>query len=221
MLGERLLDAARPAAVHCDFVRWLSFTFRSLLLAVGAGACGLVAGLGDYADGLAEGGPGVKVIVHPEETGTPDDATAIGPGGDEPSVGPAGDDAIDSSAGEPDTAVDSGSATAVADASDDAQDAAAVCRTQCSGCCDPANVCHGGLSVSTCGSSGEACVDCSASGKVCSSTGTCIMSSVMEAGPPPMCKVGNCKNSCPLLEAPCCKGDQTCGCAVLGLLLCN
>ena len=200
-------------------MRWLSFTFASLLL-LGASACGVIAGLGDYASGSADSGSGVKVQGHPEESGAPDDSTTNSPGDDVSGPG-GGDDAIDSGTGGSDAVVDSGPTAMIADASDDAQDAAASCRTQCSGCCDSANVCHGGLSLATCGSSGEACVDCSMSGKVCSSTGTCITSTVMEAGPPPMCILGNCKNSCPLLEAPCCKGDQTCGCAVLGLLLCN
>ena len=46
------------------------------------------------------------------------------------------------------------------------------------------------------------------------------MAAQVDAGKP-QCSVGNCSNKCPLLEAPCCKQDQTCGCAVLGLLLCN
>lgn len=103
-------------------------------------------------------------------------------------------------------------------------DAAAVCHAQCSGCCDATGTCHGGKSTGTCGSAGAQCVDCAASGKVCGQSATCVAASVADSGPPPMCVVSQCTNTCPLvplLEAPCCKPDQTCGCgAVLGIL-CN
>jgi hypothetical protein len=198
-------------------VRPSTFLLGSLL-AVGAGACGLIAGLGDYASGLADSGIGVK--VHPEESGVVDDAPTGTGGGDEtPPV--TTDDATDSAPGASEDVVEGEPAVVGSDAADAAQDAAAVCQTECGGCCDANNVCHGGQSVGTCGSGGKACVDCSTSGKMCGSSGTCVAASTMEAGPPPMCSLPNCKNSCPLLEAPCCKTDQTCGCAVLGLLLCN
>ncbi len=190
-----------------------------MLLAFGAGACGLIAGLPDYASGTADGS-GITIQPHPDATGTQDDSTETGPG-DDTTVDPGGDVGADAGSGSDDVAPDTGTSEGPTDASEDAQDAAAICRTQCSGCCDSNNICHGGQSLATCGSGGKACMDCSASGKVCSSAGACVTGTTMEAGPPPMCSVGNCKNGCPLLEAPCCKADQTCGCAVLGLLLCN
>jgi hypothetical protein len=202
-------------------VRCSTFTFGALLLMMGVGACGVLAGLGDYAQGVGDSGVGVKIQGHPEESGILDDAMGTGPGGEDTSVGPASDDATDAGTGGSEDVIDTGSTQETADAGDAAQDAAALCRTQCSGCCDSNDVCHGGQSLATCGSGGAACVDCSTQTKVCSSAGSCVKASMMEAGPPPMCSVSNCKNSCPLLMAPCCKGDQTCGCAVLGLLLCN
>ncbi len=202
-------------------MRCWTVTFGSLLLAVGAGACGIIAGLGEYAQGLGDSGAGGTIQGHPVESGALDDAMGTGTGGEDTSVGPEGDDVIDAGTAASDDVADAGSTQGMADASDAAEDAAAVCRTQCSGCCDSDNVCHGGQSVATCGSGGATCTDCSTSGKVCSSAGSCVTGATMEAGPPPMCSLSNCKNNCPLLMAPCCKSDQTCGCAVLGLLLCN
>lgn len=104
-------------------------------------------------------------------------------------------------------------------------DATAICRAQCSGCCDSNGVCHGGQSTSTCGVGGGACQDCSRASKVCDPQGACVAPSTVDSGPPSTCVPTNCTNTCPLLplaEAPCCKPDQTCGCgAVLGILNCN
>jgi len=103
-------------------------------------------------------------------------------------------------------------------------DAAAVCRAQCSGCCDSAGMCHGGLSNDTCGAGGADCEDCASSGMVCSAEGACGAPSQVDSGAK-TCDPTKCTNKCPLLpllEAPCCKSDHTCGCgAVLGVVACN
>ena len=198
--------------------------FRSSRLALasvlfGVSACAAISGLGDYVEGVEEAGAqAAGQGGRPSEAGASNEG-ATQSGGDDAAPGPGEGDAT---TGEVDAA-DDGAAAAVLDASADGagggQDAAATCRAQCGGCCDQSAVCHGGQSLATCGSGGQACQDCSTSNKVCSSAGACV-ASVPDAGPKP-CSVGNCTNKCPLLEAPCCKQDQTCGCALIGLVLCN
>ena len=195
-----------------------SIRLASLSLLFGVSACAAIAGLGDYVEGVEESGTRASGEgAHPSEGGASNDS-ATATGSDDSSPGPGEGDATTDDGG----AGDDGEAAldASTDAADGGEDAAAVCRAQCGGCCDESAVCHGGQSLATCGTGGEACKDCSTSNKVCSSAGACVSSAPADAGLKP-CSVGNCTNKCSLLEAPCCKQDQTCGCAVLGLLLCN
>jgi hypothetical protein len=181
----------------------------------GAAACASLSGLNDISLGDSDGGTsghrgdGGDVAVSPGgDDGTVADGQAVPPGKD---GGPTAETG----------APDSDGAASPVDAS---TDAAAICRDQCSGCCDSSGTCHGGQSTATCGNGGLACRDCSSAGMVCTS-GECIAKTSVESGAPTMCVVSKCTNSCPLLplaEAPCCKPDNTCGCgAVLGILLCN
>ena len=186
-------------------------------LALGVGACAALSGLTDLTQG-GDGGAEASVSQPGDERPPQDAFTGVVDTGGARETG-----------GEPDAST-SEAPDAVAPprldaAADVAVDAAAICRAQCSGCCDTSGTCHGGRSTTTCGTGGIACRDCSGAGEVCSANGTCTAPPPPDAGPPPMCVVSKCTNSCPalpLLEAPCCKLDQTCGCAaVLGLVLCN
>jgi hypothetical protein len=182
---------------------------------MGAAACASLSGLNDIPLGEAEGG----TSGHGADSGD----VAAPPGGDDGAVPDGQAIAPDEASGSiPETGVlDQDSAAAPVDAN---ADAAAVCRAQCSGCCDPSGTCHGGQSSATCGSGGLACRDCASTGMGCAS-GACVAQSPADSGTPTTCVVTKCTNSCPLLplaEAPCCKSDNTCGCgAVLGILLCN
>jgi hypothetical protein len=196
----------------------------SVLLALGASACGLVAGLSGYGAELED----AAAHGSSQEPSTTDAASS----GDEAAVGPEGNDAtVDAGTGDEPTTelIDPGDSSddggdagpPIGDAGDGGEDAEAVCKAQCGGCCDSTWVCHGGQSVGTCGAGAQACMNCGASNKVCSSAGACVTAPIVDASPPAMCNATKCTNKCPLLEGPCCKSDQTCGCAVLGLLLCN
>src|SRR5258708_21111226 len=176
----------------------------------GAAACASLSGLNEISSGREEVDSSSRAAEGGEST-LGSDATAT-------EVQPAGaDGAVDRTPGN-----DAEGATAEAEAG---VDAAAICRAQCSGCCDSSGMCHGGRWTGTCGGGGAACSNCASTGKACSGNGTCVGTAMVEAGAPPMCVVSKCSNTCPLLplvEAPCCKSDQTCGCAaVLGILLCN
>ncbi|MGH7438270.1 MAG: hypothetical protein ACRENE_21505 [Polyangiaceae bacterium] len=182
------------------------------LVACGAG-CAAFTGLTGYSQGLLEDGSAES------GGGTPsaDEAAVLPtPDASEPDVpsAPIADASL--TAPPPDDAA--------SDVHVDA-DAAAICHAQCSGCCDSSGACHGGLSTTTCGAQGASCRDCSASGLACGSGARCVAAPGDAGGTAPMCVVTRCTNTCPtlpLLEAPCCKPDQTCGCgAVLGILLCN
>lgn len=182
----------------------------------GIAACASLSGLNGLSIGEADGGP-------PAHGGDSGDVAAP-PGGDDGE----GADAQAIPPEEPDGSPTPETGTFDPDAAftpaDADTDAAAVCRAQCSGCCDPSGICHGGQSTATCGSDGLACRDCSSSAMVCTS-GSCVAKTAVDSGAPATCVVSRCTNSCPLLplaEAPCCKSDDTCGCgAILGILLCS
>ena len=194
-------------------VRLAATFFLSSL--TGAAACASLSGLNDISLGEADEG----TLGHGGDSG---DVEAP-PGGDDGAVADEQAIAPEAEGGPtPETGVlDQDGAAAPLDAN---TDAAAICRAQCSGCCDSSGTCHGGQSTATCGSGGLACRDCSSTGTVCAS-GACVAKTAVDSGAPPMCVASKCTNSCPLLplaEAPCCKSDNTCGCgAVLGILLCN
>jgi hypothetical protein len=173
----------------------------------GVSACALFAGLGAYSDlpAVDAGTPGTAADVVEVPEATPEASE------EPPEADP------------PEDVGEEASAEAMAAPIDAGIDAAAVCRAQCSGCCDSEGTCHGGRSDDTCGTGAAACVDCTKSSMVCGTGGSC-MAAVVDSGPR-TCDVTKCTNQCPilpLLEAPCCKLDQTCGCgAVLGVVLCN
>jgi hypothetical protein len=188
----------------------------TLPFVAGVTACAAIAGLGDYEHAGQDGGAhGATADAH----GTVDVPNAT----DLPDSSDPSEDATSGEGDETGATLESGSEGSEASAppADAAVDAAAACQAQCGGCCDSNAMCHGGLSVGTCGANGAACMDCSSSGKVCSSAGKCVAATVDSGTPPPSCTATSCTNKCALLEGPCCKQDGTCGCAVLGLLLCN
>ena len=174
----------------------------------GISGCGLLAGLGGYTDVATQASSS-------PDAGNPD----LGEASDETAV----EEPVEAAA--PDDAAEESEPADVTTAPVDAEvDAAAVCKAQCSGCCDSTGMCHGGLSNDTCGSGAAACEDCTNSGMVCSSAGACAAPSQVDSGTK-TCDPTKCTNQCPLLpllEAPCCKSDHTCGCgAVLGVVACN
>ena len=183
-----------------------------VLLVVGASACASLSGLSTFSRGDDDAG----AADHAVETGAESDDTSRAEGAmaDEAGAQEA-EDGDSSEVGAP-------ARDAAAAIPDSGVDAAAVCHAECSGCCDSAGTCHGGQSTTTCGTGAAACQDCANAGKVCNVS---VAAPQVDSGTPPMCVVTRCTNSCPLLplvEAPCCKSDQTCGCgAVLGILLCN
>jgi hypothetical protein len=164
------------------------------LVAIGASACGLVAGIGDYSEGrdpldssmTKEGG---GFATDPES-----DAAPIEPGDD--------------------------GATGDGNSLVDPSDAALPCGPgRCGGCCIN-GTCAGGGSVTTCGTGGVACVDCTSMGGACSAAGACT--TPQDAAPPAMCVASACKSKCiPYVQVACCKSDQTCGCAIAISSACN
>jgi hypothetical protein len=166
------------------------------LIALGASGCGLLAGLGDYSAG------------DPIESDSLTDSSPF-------TMLPGSDDAEDASA---DTSSGDDGSSVIEDPDGDAS---APCGPgNCGGCCIN-GTCAGGGSVDTCGSGGVACVDCTSMGGACSAAGACT-TPPKDAAPPAMCVVSACKSKCiPYVQNPCCKSDQTCGCAIAISSTCN
>jgi hypothetical protein len=81
----------------------------------------------------------------------------------------------------------------------------------CANCCI-GGLCVGGKSVTTCGTSGQDCKDCTNMGGACGSDGSCV-TRVADAGPPPACDPAKC-GGCGFYTRGCCKSDLTCGCII-------
>jgi hypothetical protein len=183
-----------------------------LAVTVGASACASLSGLSQYSSS-SPSDDGAAFTPELEAT-TGDDA------GDETATN---DDVADPDAQSPEDAQIWDAAANDATAKDAGRDDSArgsdaatvpdayVCGvTSCGGCCANGS-CVGGQSVPTCGVGGVACKDCASMG-ACRS-GSCAAPPV-DAGPPPMCVVSQCTNTCAVapIQGVCCKSDQTCGC---------
>jgi hypothetical protein len=108
--------------------------------------------------------------------------------------------------------VDTGSpddANSVPDVAPDAPPPACGPMT-CSHCCSGGE-CVGGQSVTTCGTGGEACKDCTSMGGACGTNGSCT-TPVKDAAPPPTCTASHCGGCVNGFQRGCCKSDETCGC---------
>lgn len=174
----------------------------SLALGALVSACAALSGLNNYSQG-----EGDASVTGPEAGG--DD----GPATDNDAL--LGDDAaaIDDPSGETGSAEDVRPIVdARPDHSADAGRPPACAPANCNGCCLN-GTCYGGGSVSTCGTGGQQCKDCTSQGAC--NAGTCG-AHVADAGPSPCMgtNVSGCKNQCSGtgIYATCCKGDNTCGC---------
>jgi hypothetical protein len=162
-------------------------------------ACEAVSGLNNYASGAND----MPVVV-------------------EDGAGPVGSD----DGGPPDASVAAEDAPTIElDASVQASDAESkpdgfVCNTMtCNGCCDSAG-CHGGNSVTTCGSGGATCTDCTSRGGACNNH--VCGAHIVDAGP--QCTTTNvaaCSKCATVLYTACCKKDGTCGCQWTGFAPCQ
>jgi hypothetical protein len=174
-----------------------------VVLAMGSGACALIAGLGDY-EGHAAGSDGSAPVVTVDDGGgsmTTDDGTPLN-SDDEPTTADADVPDVSSDGffivtGDTDAAL--------------SPDVNTKCdTTTCAGCCQD-GMCVGGQSVATCGKGGGTCKDCTGMGGACSS-GACTMK-VADAGPAMTCNPSKCPLCIPVYQSSCCKtSDQTCGC---------
>jgi hypothetical protein len=98
--------------------------------------------------------------------------------------------------------------------SDSSIDGTACNDLSCGGCCTAASLCAAGGLDNACGRAGAACKSCSASGMVCGA-GSCVTAPA-DAGEGGVsgCNPSKCTNVCVPLYSPCCKTDQSCGCAL-------
>jgi hypothetical protein len=174
-----------------------------VVLAMGTGACALIAGLNDYeghtgADGAAPPVPGNDSgpVVSDDSSSPPLN------GDDEPSS--------DGDTSEADPSDGYFVLTGDNDAALSADVNTKCDTTTCAGCCEN-GMCVGGQSVATCGMGGGACKDCTNSGGACTS-GACATKAA-DAGAPKTCTASKCPLCIPVYQSSCCKtSDQTCGC---------
>jgi hypothetical protein len=175
-----------------------------VVLAMGTGACALIAGLGDY-EGAA-GGSDSSPSRSLKDAGAPLNAT------DDSGDPPLNEEAA-ASEDTPDSDVGSDSPFIVGADPGDAMlspDVDTVCSTTtCPGCCSNGQ-CVGGQSVATCGVGGGSCKDCTSMGGACTS-GACT-TKVPDAGPAKTCTTSKCSPCIPVYQSSCCKSDETCGC---------
>jgi hypothetical protein len=168
------------------------FDRASALAALGAllPSCSVLLDWGDYTGGLTDAAT--------------DDATSVEEGPDA-AAGDSGNGAPEAapSDADPDTGTDTGT------------DGPPACDTHCMGCCSAAGDCQGGLSDNSCGSAGEACLDCQSTGLACVDR-SCAAAPPSEAGSQ-TCSLSSCSPSVciPVWQSDCCKSDGTCGCQVL------
>jgi hypothetical protein len=176
-----------------------------VVLAMGTGACALIAGLGDY-EGAAGGGSDSSQSRIVKDSGVP--VSTTDDSNDPPLIGEAA-----ASEDTPDGDVGGDSPFIVGSDPGDAMlmpDVDTVCSTMtCPGCCDNGQ-CVGGQSVATCGVGGGSCKDCTSMGGACTN-GSCT-TVVADAGPAKTCTISKCMACIPVYQSACCKSDETCGC---------
>jgi hypothetical protein len=188
-------------------------------------ACGIISGVSGYEELTASGDAAVSQLT--KETGLVGDPDAVGAHKDTstPLASDASGDAtvLDEDTGiaeeaaspdssEPTDAMDTGSPDDTGSLPDVAPDAPppACGPMTCSHCCS-AGECVGGGSVTTCGTGGAECKDCTNMGGACGSNGSCT-TSVKDAAPPPTCSANKCGGCVASFQRGCCKSDETCGC---------
>ncbi len=170
-----------------------------VVLAMGTGACALIAGLGDY-EGAA-GGSDSSVSRLVKDSGVPDPP----PNGE----AAASEETPDGNLGSDSPFVVVSDDADLSDAMLSA-DVDTTCSTKtCPGCCSNGQ-CVGGQSVATCGVGGGSCKDCTNMGGACTS-GACA-TKVPDAGPAKTCTASKCSPCIPVYQSACCKTDETCGC---------
>ncbi|HTB75672.1 MAG TPA: hypothetical protein VK762_20615 [Polyangiaceae bacterium] len=172
-----------------------------VVLSMGTGACGMIAGLSDYEGHLGDPDSSVASVVK-------DGATLSTSDGDPPLNT---DDGTGGDANDP----QSDAPWIITDDSTDAAlspDVNTTCdTTTCAGCCTAAGACVGGQSVATCGVGGTECKDCTSMGGACTS-GACS-TKVADAAAKPVCTASKCPPCIPVYQSSCCKTtDETCGC---------
>ncbi len=188
----------------------------------------MISGLSDYENLTGPGDASVSQLT--KDTGVVGDRDSVGPRKDtstQVASDASGDatlldegtgtteEAGSSEASEESDAADTGSpddAGGLPDVAPDAPPPACGPMT-CSHCCS-AGECVGGQSVTTCGTGGADCKDCTNMGGACGSNGSCT-TPVNDAAPPPTCSANKCGGCIAFYQRGCCKSDETCGCQLI------
>ena len=216
------------------FVHMYGYAFRmrvarfiAVSSVIGTSACGLVSGLSGYED---VGGGADSSVNHPiTDTGVPAKPLRdAGSGHPDVSAPLDGSDALapssDGTVTEDEAGSDASAANDASNVTDSADDfifpdappdgPPPPCGPEtCSNCCSN-NDCVGGQSVTTCGTGGAACKDCTSMGGACGTNGAC-MTAVPDAAPPPACTASKCGGCDLFYQKGCCKSDETCGCVLI------
>jgi hypothetical protein len=194
-----------------------------LFPALASSACGMISGVAGYEEFAGSGDASVSQLTKDTGVATGHDAVGSREDTGAPPLGDANNDVLlsdeatsaDGAAAEAgggtDAPADVGVPEDAADLADVAPDAPppACGPMTCSHCCS-GGVCVGGKSVTTCGTGGAECKDCTSMGGACGSNGSCT-TPVPDAAPPPACSPNQC-NGCGFAQRGCCKSDETCGC---------
>lgn len=183
----------------------------------------MISGVSGYEQFAGEGDASVSQLT--KDTGLATEHDAVGSRQDTgaPAPGDAsndvmlysedtGTDSMAEASEETDAAADAGvpeDAGNLADVAPDAPPPACGPMT-CSHCCS-AGACVGGQSVTTCGTGGADCKDCTGMGGACGSNGSCT-TPVKDAAPPPACSANKCGGCVAFYQRGCCKSDESCGC---------